>query len=188
MRDGDSRVGVRLQLIAFRSLRLLKSPYRDDRSVAETMSTEASRERPDTLHCCCSRPSRLHPLWVGTIHSLSRAGHPSADIKTRLPGRCRSAIHRLGHLLSLTNGGSATSRLRPGRSNASLRLRSCADDPKKDSAKISLGFRRSHAHGLISKIPRTRRWRVTDYGHQAIGTSLYLREHHFTNVYSGAMH
>lgn len=65
-------------------------------------------------------------------------------------------------------------------------LRSCADDPKKASAKVGRCFRRLHAHGLIAKIPRTRRWRVTAYGHQAMGTSLYLREHHFPNVYATA--
>ena len=65
-------------------------------------------------------------------------------------------------------------------------LRSCADDPKKASAKVGRCFRRLHAHGLIAKIPRTRRWRVTAYGHQAMGAPLYLREHHFPNVYATA--
>jgi hypothetical protein len=36
-------------------------------------------------------------------------------------------------------------------------LRSCADDPKKASAKGGRCFRRLHAHGLIAKIPCTRR-------------------------------
>ena len=36
------------------------------------------------------------------------------------------------------------------------------------------------------RFPRTRRWRVTAYGHQAVATSLYLREHHFPNVYATA--
>ena len=61
-------------------------------------------------------------------------------------------------------------------------LRACADDPKKASAKVGRCFRRLHAHGLIAKIPPTRRRRVTAYGHQAMGTSLYLREHHFPNL------
>jgi len=67
-------------------------------------------------------------------------------------------------------------------------LSSCADDPKKASAKVGRCFRRLHTHGLIAKIPRTRRWRVTNYGRNVMGTSLYLREHHFPNIYSGAMH
>lgn len=69
-----------------------------------------------------------------------------------------------------------------------LATRACADDPKKASAKVGRCFRRLHAHGLIAKIPRTRRWRVTDYGRKVMGTTMYLREHHFPNVYSGVMH
>ena len=65
-------------------------------------------------------------------------------------------------------------------------LRACANQPKKASAKISRCFWRLHAHGLIAKIPRTRRWRVTRYGQQVMGTSLYLREHHFPNIYVAA--
>lgn len=61
-----------------------------------------------------------------------------------------------------------------------------ASDPKKASAKVGRCFRRLHAHGLIAKIPRTRRWRVTADGRQAMGTSLYLREHHFPNAYAYA--
>ena len=65
-------------------------------------------------------------------------------------------------------------------------LRSCADDPKRASAKVGRCFRRLQAYGLIAKIPRARRWRVTAYGHRAMGTSLYLREHYFPNVYATA--
>jgi len=47
-------------------------------------------------------------------------------------------------------------------------LRSCADDPKKASAKVTPLLQGLHAHGLIAKIPRTRRWRVTRYGQRGI--------------------
>ena len=47
-------------------------------------------------------------------------------------------------------------------------------------------FRRLHAHGLIAKIPHTRRRCVTAYGHRAMGASLYLCEHHFPSVYGTA--
>ena len=52
-------------------------------------------------------------------------------------------------------------------------LRSCVDDPKKARARAGRCFRRPHAHGLIAKIPRTRRWCVTACGRQAKGTSPY---------------
>jgi len=67
-------------------------------------------------------------------------------------------------------------------------LGGCASDPKKASAKVGRCFRRLPAHGLIAKIPRTRRWRVTDYGRKVMGTTVYLREHHFPNVCAGVMH
>jgi len=60
--------------------------------------------------------------------------------------------------------------------------------PLKASAKVDRCFRRLHAHGLIAKIPRTRRWRVTNYGRNVMGTSMYLREHHFPSVCSGVVH
>jgi hypothetical protein len=59
-----------------------------------------------------------------------------------------------------------------------------AHDPIKESAKVSRTFRRFYAHGLIAKVPRTRRWRVTLYGHRVRGASLYLRDHHFPEAYS----
>lgn len=63
-------------------------------------------------------------------------------------------------------------------------LRTCGHDPIKESAKVSGTFRRFHAHALIAKIPRTRRWRVTLYGRRVMGTSLYLRDHDFPKAYS----
>ena len=63
-------------------------------------------------------------------------------------------------------------------------LRQCVSNPKKASAKVSRIFRRFRAHGLIAKIPRTRRWRVTIYGQRVMGTSLYLRQSDFSRAYS----
>jgi hypothetical protein len=67
---------------------------------------------------------------------------------------------------------------------STVHLRTCGQDPKKASAKVSRTFRRFHAHGLIAKVPWTRRWRVTLYGRRVMGTSLYLRNHHFPEAYS----
>lgn len=62
---------------------------------------------------------------------------------------------------------------------STLQLKSFAKDPKKQSSKISRIFRKFHAHGLIAKIPRTRRWKVTLYGRRVMGTALYLRDSDF---------
>jgi hypothetical protein len=66
---------------------------------------------------------------------------------------------------------------------ATPHLRQCAKNPNKASAKISRIFRRLRAHGLIGKIPHTRRWRVTRYGRRVMGTALYLRHHDFPHVH-----
>ena len=50
--------------------------------------------------------------------------------------------------------------------------------------KVSRIFRRFHAHGLIAKLPRTRRWRVTLYGRRVMGIAPYLREHDFARAYA----
>ena len=71
-----------------------------------------------------------------------------------------------------------------GLSNADMRmflkdsshLRDLAHDPKKQSAKVYRILSRFHAHKLIAKIPRTRRWRVTDRGKQIMAASLCLRD------------
>jgi hypothetical protein len=49
-------------------------------------------------------------------------------------------------------------------------------------------FRSLHAHGLIARIRHRRRRRVTNNGRDVMGTSIYLREHHFPDVYSGFVH
>jgi hypothetical protein len=66
---------------------------------------------------------------------------------------------------------------------STLHLRPCQHDSRKQSAKVSRTFRRFHAHGLIAKVPQTRRWRVTRYGRHVMGTSLYLQDHHFPQAY-----
>lgn len=63
-------------------------------------------------------------------------------------------------------------------------LRCDGQDRKKAGSKVTRIFRRFHAHGLIAKLPRTRRWRVTLYGRRVMGTALYLREHDFARAYA----
>ena len=79
---------------------------------------------------------------------------------------------------------SSQSRLSGGIEQDSADLRYCWQDRKKKSAKASRIFRRFHAHGLIAKIPRTRRWRVTPYGSRVMGASHYIRDQYFPEAYS----
>ena len=56
---------------------------------------------------------------------------------------------------------------------STLHLRSCGQDLKKGSSKVSRIFRRFHAHCLIAKLPRARRWRATLYGRRVMAAALY---------------
>jgi hypothetical protein len=66
---------------------------------------------------------------------------------------------------------------------ASSHLQGCAGNPKKKSAKVSRILSRFHAHKMIAKIPRTRRWRVTDRGKQIMAASLALRDVAFPELF-----
>ncbi len=78
-----------------------------------------------------------------------------------------------------------------GLSNADIRdrlvgsphLRDLAKDIKRQSAKVSRILHRFHVHKLLAKIPRTRRWRVTEHGRNIMAASLLLREDAFPNFY-----
>jgi hypothetical protein len=59
---------------------------------------------------------------------------------------------------------------------SSPHLRDLGNDPKKQSAKVSRILSRFHAHKLIARISRTRRWRITDRGKQIMPALLCLRE------------
>jgi len=52
-------------------------------------------------------------------------------------------------------------------------------DPRRQSAKVTRIFNRCHAHGLIAKIPHSRRWRLTRHGRIAMSASIQLRDIHF---------
>jgi len=77
-----------------------------------------------------------------------------------------------------------TNRDAHGQLQTTPHLRACSRDHRKQSAKVSRIFPRRHARGLIAKIPHTRGRRVTGYGRQVMGTSLYVHEHHFPNAYA----
>ena len=61
-----------------------------------------------------------------------------------------------------------------------------AEDPKKRSARVSRLLHRLHVYGLVAKIPRSRRWRVTAFGHRVMGAALTLRNKEFPESYADA--
>ena len=60
------------------------------------------------------------------------------------------------------------------------------ENPKQQSAQISRLLHRLHVYGLVAKIPRSRRWRVTAFGHRVMGASVRLRQLHFPALYATA--
>jgi len=53
------------------------------------------------------------------------------------------------------------------------------DDPRRQSAQVSRLLHRLHVYGLVAKIPRSRRWRVTAFGQRIMSTSVKLRQWQF---------
>jgi hypothetical protein len=104
--------------------------------------------------------------------SLIKAFNPVARLDSQL-------------FLALTSGEHAVH----GFANRDLRAKLTSqlrDDPKQQSAQISRLLHRLHVYGLVAKIPRSRRWRVTAFGHRVIGASVRLRQLHFPALYAEA--
>jgi DNA-binding IclR family transcriptional regulator len=53
---------------------------------------------------------------------------------------------------------------------------SLAPDADKRSGQVTRFLRRLHAHGLVAKIPHSRRWRVSLAGRRTMTTAIKLRE------------
>jgi hypothetical protein len=51
--------------------------------------------------------------------------------------------------------------------------------PERRSAKVTRILNRRHAHGLIAKIPHSRRWRLTKHGRIAMSAAIQLRDVQF---------
>src|SRR5262249_61466612 len=54
----------------------------------------------------------------------------------------------------------------------------CVPHDRWRSAQVSRFLKRLHLRGLLAKIPRSRRWRVTHLGHAVASTAVLLREEH----------
>ena len=73
-----------------------------------------------------------------------------------------------------------------GLRNRHLRVHLFGPDAGADrrrSAHVSRLLKRLHLRGLLAKIPRSRRWRVTQLGHAVMSTAVLLHEEHFPSVF-----
>jgi len=57
-----------------------------------------------------------------------------------------------------------------------------ASESTRQRARVSRLLKQLHIHGLIAKIPRSRRWRVTHHGHIIMTTVLTLHHEHYTQL------
>ena len=57
---------------------------------------------------------------------------------------------------------------------------------KKRSAQVSRLLHPLHVYGLVAKIPRSRSWRVTPFGHRVMSAALTIRHKEFPNVFDAA--
>lgn len=53
---------------------------------------------------------------------------------------------------------------------------------RRQANRVTLMVKRLHVRGPMAKIPRTRRWRVTDEGHKILGTIIQLHYHGLSTV------
>ena len=76
-----------------------------------------------------------------------------------------------------------------GFTNHDIRLRlsrtahlSGLTDTRRQSAKVTRILQRFHAHGLIAKIPHSRRWRTTRLGRRLMATAIQVRQLNFPQL------
>jgi hypothetical protein len=65
---------------------------------------------------------------------------------------------------------------------SSVHFKGRRQDERRQSAKVTRIFQRLHTHGLIAKIPRSRRWRTTRFGRRMMATAIQVRELNFPQL------
>jgi hypothetical protein len=99
----------------------------------------------------------------------SRAFNPAAPVDLRL----FAAVLRGEHILQ-------------GFRNRALRVYlfgPAAASDRRRSAHVSRLLKRLHLRGLVAKIPRSHRWRVTQLGHALMSAAVLLREDRFPSAF-----
>ena len=65
-------------------------------------------------------------------------------------------------------------------------MQPCGRSAAKQSAKVSRLLKRFHIYGLIAKVPRTRRWRLSNKGWALLSAAVSLKEQTFPALYKQA--
>ncbi len=103
--------------------------------------------------------------------------------RTQLDGELVEA-RRTGDLPRTNRVSSILALAERARLTGSPFLRSCGRCVAKQSAKIFRLLNRFHIFGLIAKVPRTRRWRLTNKGWALLSAAISLKEQTFPLVYA----
>ena len=113
--------------------------------------------------------SRKQPLSARPVKAFNPLSRPDSQLFTAL----MSGEHALHGFTNRDLGNKLIAGV--------LRLH---DDPKKRSSQVSRLLHRVHVYGLIAKIPRSRRLRVTAFGYSVMSTAVKLRQGDFPSVYA----
>lgn len=142
------------------------------------LSRAANHRYLDALAVVSDRAARVRELDTITRRKTTRGG------------RTAKAFNPLSRedlqLFHAVMDGAHTLR---GFANQDLRQRlSCTDhlrnitEPRRQSAKVTRLLHRFHAHGLIAKIPHSRRWRTTRLGRRLMATAIQVRHLNFPQL------
>ncbi len=127
--------------------------------------------------------SALKQLHAITQHKRTRAGQ---SVKTFNP--LSADDQRI--FKALLSGANITNGFRNQDIRARLAgsplLRGCQRCVAKQSAKISRLLKRLHTYGLIAKVPRARRWRLTKKGWALLSAAISLKEATFPVLHAQA--
>jgi hypothetical protein len=115
--------------------------------------------------------------------TVGKAPAPGRSVKAFNP-MARADSHLFAALMSGDHilRGFANRDLRDKLATTTFRL---SDNPRTQSAQVSRLLHRLHVYGLVAKIPRSRRWRVSTGGYRIMSASLRLRET-FTELHAKA--
>jgi hypothetical protein len=114
--------------------------------------------------------------------SPARANHGATGIRAFHDLRCASTasgFRASDSLERLMLRSRLPKTRRTSRSTAGHHLDSAQDDPRRQSAQVSRLLHPLHVYGLVAKIPRSWRWRVTAFDHRVVGASVQLRQRRF---------
>jgi len=139
--------------------------------------------------CCAANTEYIAALAVvedpsGAYNSLHRVSKPMHGEKKNARALNLLNPHDSALCRAVMRGENAINGFRLGDVADYLGIGQSSDAKERIRQRARLGRRLKllHAHGLIRKIPHSRRYRVTQLGMQIMGAALYLYDHHMPQL------